>query len=196
MRRVHPKILRVFQGFLREAEVNERCPGLCALGISWQTAQNKALRRSLGLRGAEGILITKAGGSVKGVLEPGDVVTDVAGAPVADDGLYTTRSREGSRGAPYHVKRRVGDEIDVGFVRAGALRVREGHPEAAGAARAGRRRVGREPVLCDTGRSRAAAPCRPRSGTPSTTRRPTRTRATSPRSTASLRMKSWSGPRR
>ena len=40
----------VVEAFLREAELNERCPGLCALGISWQTAQNKALRRSLGLR--------------------------------------------------------------------------------------------------------------------------------------------------
>ena len=84
----------VVEAFLREAELNERCPGLCALGISWQTAQNKALRRSLGLRGAEGILITKAGGSVKGVLEPGDVVTNVAGAPVADDGTIQLRGAE------------------------------------------------------------------------------------------------------
>ena len=93
---MHPKILRkkIPHRFLREAELNERCPGLCALGISWQTAQNKALRRSLGLRGAEGILITKAGGSVKGVLEPGDVVTNVAGAPVADDGTIQLRGAE------------------------------------------------------------------------------------------------------
>ena len=109
--------------FLREAEVNERCPGLCALGISWQTAQNKALRRSLGLRGAEGILITKAGGSVKGVLEPGDVVSSVAGAPVADDGTIQLRGAERVHVAHAITSRRVGDEIDVGFVRAGALRV-------------------------------------------------------------------------
>ena len=52
--------------FLREAELNERCPGLCALGISWQTAQNKALRRSLGLRGAE--LLSGVPGHVGGAL--------------------------------------------------------------------------------------------------------------------------------
>ena len=113
----------VVEAFLREAELNERCPGLCALGISWQTAQNKALRRSLGLRGAEGILITKAGGSVKGVLEPGDVVTNVAGAPVADDGTIQLRGAERVHVAHLITSRRVGDEIDVGFVRAGALRI-------------------------------------------------------------------------
>ena len=57
------------------------------------------------------------------MLEPGDVVTNVAGAPVADDGTIQLRGAERVHVAHLITSRRVGDEIDVGFVRAGALRV-------------------------------------------------------------------------
>ena len=113
----------VVEKFLEEATLSARCPGLCALGISWQTAQNKALRRSLGLQGTEGVLVTRASGSSKGVLEPGDVVSSVGGSPVAEDGSIQLRGAERIPVAHAITSKRVGDVVDVGFVRAGAPRV-------------------------------------------------------------------------
>ena len=49
-------------------------------------------------------------------------MTSVAGAPVADDGTIQLRGAERVHVAHLITSRRVGDEIDVGFVRAGALR--------------------------------------------------------------------------
>ena len=57
------------------------------------------------------------------MLEPGDVVTNVAGAPRRRRRYDTITGAERGPTPPHLItSRRVGDEIDVGFVRAGALR--------------------------------------------------------------------------
>ncbi|MBL4771337.1 MAG: trypsin-like peptidase domain-containing protein [Planctomycetes bacterium] len=64
-------------------------PTVPSLSIAWQTMQNPVMRLSLGLdEGASGVLVTHVdyGGAAWGVLQAGDVVMNLGGYPIANNG--------------------------------------------------------------------------------------------------------------
>lgn len=92
------------------------------LGIRWQTLENPALRRSVGLKEKEtGILIHSVdhGTSADGVLRPGDALVEIGGEAIANNG--TVRYRDAFRTA-FDVmlgESYVGEEMPIAFVRDG-----------------------------------------------------------------------------
>jgi hypothetical protein len=71
-----------------------------ALGLSTQGLENPALRRHLGLPdGKSGVLVLSVdyGGSAWGTLEPGDVILEIAGMPIANNSTVHFRGRYRTR---------------------------------------------------------------------------------------------------
>ena len=67
------------------------------LGVYWQSLENPALRASLGLGDRSGVLVRAVDydSSAWGTLRPGDVLLEIAGHPIADNGTirYADRYR-------------------------------------------------------------------------------------------------------
>jgi len=97
-----------------------RFDGFPELGIEWQAVENKALRESLGLaRDETGGLVKRVnhGGTLAGVVQPGDVILSIDGVEVAAD-LTTLLRGTGRVAASYAIQRKqVGDEIEIGIAR-------------------------------------------------------------------------------
>ena len=71
--------------------------GLCNLGVSTQTCENPALRRRLRAGDREGVLVTKVaalGCGNKAGFKSGDMIIQVDGTPVANDGTVPLRKSE------------------------------------------------------------------------------------------------------
>lgn len=102
--------------------VHRGSPRLPSLGVHLQLLQSPVLRRSLKMREGEhtGVLISRVdfGASARGVLLPGDVVMQMDGLPIANDGscvLYHRRLALIS-----NVQRRfVGDKVPLMILRDG-----------------------------------------------------------------------------
>ena len=88
------KQVPVINHFLRDLEANGRYTGFCELGASWQNLENAGARAALGLPpGLTGVLVTKADAlaPAAAALKRGDVLTHLAGTPIADDGTFLFR---------------------------------------------------------------------------------------------------------
>ncbi len=109
----------IIQRFLEEVKLG-RYRGVPALGVAVEGMENTSLRRYYGLRdGQPGILVTKVayGSSAWGKIQEEDVLTSIAGYPIAND--MTISFRPGERvdfDYPVNV-RHVGDAIAVGLLR-------------------------------------------------------------------------------
>ncbi len=99
-------------------------PAIPSLSIAWQTMQNPILRLSKGLdEGSSGVLVTHVdfGGAAWGVIEVGDVLLDVGGYSIANNG--TIFFDEKYRMALHAVlgMHFVGEEIPVQVLRDGKV---------------------------------------------------------------------------
>ena len=93
------------------------------LGVYWQSLENPALRASLGLGDRSGVLVRAVDydSSAWGTLRPGDVLLEIAGHPIADNGTirYADRYR-----TSYWVllgELGIGERLDFRILREGAL---------------------------------------------------------------------------
>lgn len=117
----------VFARFLEVDEDTEmgEIQSVAGLSFTWQKLENKAIRSSLGLdvldgNNRSGILVTSVDefGAVAGVLQNDDVVVEVEGVNVGNQGSIIV---EGNRIQFMHLvtSRAVGDTLHVGIVREG-----------------------------------------------------------------------------
>ena len=110
----------VVEHFLRDVE-SPPYEGFPELGLTVQQLESSAHRKYLGLpRSRRGVLVTQVhyGSSCWNVLQPGDVLLKVDGAPIAADG--TAKLEDGARIEFQHVPsmRYVGEEISLQVYRA------------------------------------------------------------------------------
>lgn len=106
--------------FLRDL-ADQRVDGIPNLGFTYQTLENEALRRRLGLReGETGIRVNEIarGSSADGLLRPDDVILEIAGDPVYNDGRI-----------PFRRDQRIGLGVHV-FPAASATACRSASPGA------------------------------------------------------------------
>ncbi len=112
----------VIEHFLRDMN-DGKYRGFPSLGVVTQALESDAHRRALGLspRRDDGVLVTQVvyEGSGWGTVEPGDVLLEVDGVPIASDGTVPIRDGE-VIDFPYVVLRRhVGDEMPLRIHRQG-----------------------------------------------------------------------------
>jgi S1-C subfamily serine protease len=102
-----------------------RVDGVPTLRLRTQKLENPALKASLGVpEGEKGVLLktVAAASPAAGVLLPGDVLTEVDGFDVADDGTVEFRENERTD-LTYGVDRhQVGETVTLRFLRDGAIR--------------------------------------------------------------------------
>ena len=109
----------VINHFLKDVE-DGKFDGFPDDGVLAQPMENEALRDYHGMKkGETGVLVVMVayGGSAYGHIQPGDVVTEIDGVPVANDGsiLMTDDLRVS---ADYLVRKRfLGDEIELSIIR-------------------------------------------------------------------------------
>jgi S1-C subfamily serine protease len=114
----------VVQHFL--ADVSDgRFDGSPELAAWWQPVVNAAHRRRAGLAdGQGGILVTGLlpAGTGRGALEKGDIITEIDGVKVDDEGMIALA--EGARLSPDYLvaRKQVGEEVTLGVLRRGAPR--------------------------------------------------------------------------
>lgn len=114
----------VVEHFLRDV-VRGEALGFPELGLSTQALESNAHRRSLGLTSTHGgVLVTRVDhrGPAAGVLEAGDVLTEVAGVEIANDGTVPLREGEMIDYAHLVSAHHVGDPLALRFVRAKEMR--------------------------------------------------------------------------
>ena len=102
---------------------SQEIPGL---SIQTQLLENKALRQSVGLTGKEsGILVTAVefDGATWGVLQPGDVLMEVDGHRVENNGTTRYAGNIRTRFDVVLSEKFVGDRIPISFKRDGETRV-------------------------------------------------------------------------
>ena len=97
--------------------------GVPDLGAYWQKIESDSLREFLGMKPEQtGVRVSRVvhGSSAHGVLEADDVITHVAGIPIACDGSIVLRG-EHDRVSFEHVvsERQVGDELAITVIRRG-----------------------------------------------------------------------------
>ena len=100
--------------------------GVPDLGVYWQRIESDSLREFLGMKPEHtGVRVSRVvhGSSAHGVLEVDDVITHVAGHPIACDGSIVLRG-EHDRVGFEHVasERQVGDTLELSIVRRGEAR--------------------------------------------------------------------------
>lgn len=99
-----------------------RYDGFPSMGIVMQDAENNDLRRYYHLpERCGGVIVLKIapGSPADGVLKPGDVVLEIDGCPVAEDGTVEFRSRQRTSAAYAVQRHQVGDRIPVKLLRQG-----------------------------------------------------------------------------
>lgn len=99
---------------------NGRYEGIPTLGVTFQEMENPAMRRAYGLaEDATGVLINKIqyDSSAWGVLQPGDVLTRLAGMPIGQNGSVTLRGEERVDFGHIIASRQTGEEIEAEVVR-------------------------------------------------------------------------------
>lgn len=115
----------VLRQFLADAQ-QPPYRGFARVGVAWQELTNPALREYLGLQPEEGgVRITRvlAHGAAAGVLEVGDVILEVGGAPVETNGQFN-HPLYGRLDLPllFTDGRRPGDAVDLRILRGGERR--------------------------------------------------------------------------
>jgi S1-C subfamily serine protease len=121
---VPPPIIRAF---LDGVERNKQ-PEIPALGITTQNLENPLLRRQLGLTPTErgvAVLHVDYGGSAYSFLEPRDVITAIAGLPIANNGTVQYMGDYRTRYDVVLGHRYIGDLIELEVKRAGVSRTVE-----------------------------------------------------------------------
>ena len=111
----------VIEQFLKGAETST-APPVPGYGLWTQAMENPFLRQRHGLRdGQSGVLLTAVeyGGSGHGRLQAGDVLLEVDGHPVANNGTIRFRDRVRTGIEALLTEHQVGDTVPVRYVRQG-----------------------------------------------------------------------------
>ena len=114
----------VVERFLRDLEDGDY-DGIPALGLSWQSIENEALRKMYALGKQEtGVLVTSVAAEMPadGQIEEGDVIVSIDRHDVAGDGTVEFRPQERTSMDYYVQQHQIGDRIHVGLIRSGAHR--------------------------------------------------------------------------
>lgn len=115
---VPPPVLRWFLS----AAQSQRDLELPAIGVVTQNLENPLVRKQLGLRDNQrGVAVIEVdhGGSAEGVLRPRDVVTAIAGMPIANNGTVSYLTHFRTRFDVALVGHCVGDTVRLDIIRAG-----------------------------------------------------------------------------
>ena len=115
---VPPPVIRAFL----DGVAAGKKPEVPALGILTQNLENPFLRRQLGVDGgAAGIVVVQIdhGGSCDGTLQLRDVITHVAGLPIANNGTVSWNGKHRTRYDVVLGTRYVGDTMRLGILRGG-----------------------------------------------------------------------------
>ena len=121
---VPPPIIR---SFLDGVEKGKR-PDIPALGITTQNLENPLLRKQLGLKdGERGVVVLHVdySGSADGVLQERDVITAIAGLPIANNGTIQFMSRYRTRYDVVLGYRYIGDKLKLDIKRDGKMKTVE-----------------------------------------------------------------------
>lgn len=114
-------VIRRFYADIRDGKYD----GTPALGLYYEKIENPAFRRKYRLSpGQGGVLVTRLAyqGSCWGVLREGDVLVTLAGKPVEQDGTVEFRKNERVKFTWLLNPFQVGDKVEIGVVRDGALK--------------------------------------------------------------------------
>jgi S1-C subfamily serine protease len=118
---VPPPIIRAF---LDGVDLGKR-PEIPALGITTQNLENPLLRRQLGLNASErGVVVLHVdyAGSADTHLQPRDVITSIAGLPIANNGTVQYMGNYRTRYDVVLGHRYIGDKVEMGIKRGGIAR--------------------------------------------------------------------------
>ncbi len=111
----------VIQHFLMDIKTGER-NGIPGMGIMTQRLENPGMRRRQGMEEDEtGVLLIHVidGAAADGILQPGDVLLEIEGEAIADDGTVEFRSQERTSMSYFVQRRQVGEEIQLRILRDG-----------------------------------------------------------------------------
>ncbi|HTJ44616.1 MAG TPA: serine protease [Kofleriaceae bacterium] len=117
----------VIRAFLDGITLGKR-PDVPALGITTQNLENALLRRQLGVPAASSgvaVVAVDHGGSSDGVLEVRDVITQIDGLPIANNGTIQYLTRHRTRYDVVLGNRYIGDRVELEILRRGERRTVE-----------------------------------------------------------------------
>ncbi len=117
----------IIHAFLEGVERGKQ-PEIPALGITTQNLENPLLRKQLGLNANErgvAVLHVDCDGSAFGLLEPRDVITAIAGLPIANNGTVQYMGDYRTRYDVVLGHRYIGDLVELEIKRAGTFRTVE-----------------------------------------------------------------------
>lgn len=109
----------VIQHFLADIASGER-NGIPGLGVQTQRLENPDMRRRHGMQDDEsGVLLISViyGSAADGILEAGDVLLEIEGEAIADDGTVEFRPQERTSLSYFVQRRQVGEEIQLKILR-------------------------------------------------------------------------------
>mmetsp|Transcript_7139 Transcript_7139/g.26259 ORF Transcript_7139/g.26259 Transcript_7139/m.26259 type:complete len:550 (+) Transcript_7139:192-1841(+) len=112
----------IVEHFLREFHRDMTFKGVCGLDFKWQNMENTYLRQFHKMeRHHTGVLVYKCDplSSAAHVIKPRDVVMEVDGLSVADDGTFEFRGHERIDFSHLVTLHSVGDQVDVRILRDG-----------------------------------------------------------------------------
>ncbi|MFO0552676.1 MAG: trypsin-like peptidase domain-containing protein [Polyangiaceae bacterium] len=99
-----------------------KTPQFASLGVVWQRLESDALRRSLGLKRADGgVLVARVAfeGSAWGSLEEGDVILSIDGEDIGPDGTVELRKGELVDHSHRIAVKSIGERVRFGILRQG-----------------------------------------------------------------------------
>ncbi|RKX32771.1 MAG: hypothetical protein DRP22_01695 [Verrucomicrobia bacterium] len=111
----------VIRHFLEDIS-DGRYDGFPSLGVVLQETENRDMKRYFGMSPeGEGVLVLKVapGSPADGVIHPGDILLEVDGCPVAEDGTVEFRHRQRTSVAYCIQRHQIGDTIPVKLLRNG-----------------------------------------------------------------------------
>jgi len=114
-------VIRQFLADIKDGEIK----GIPTLGSAIQQLENEAFRKALGMKdGQTGVRVVKVarGSSADGKLEPDDVLLEIEGHQIFNDGRVPFRQGGKISFGYYYVTRQVGDPIRIHILRAGKER--------------------------------------------------------------------------
>jgi S1-C subfamily serine protease len=114
----------VVQHFFHDLE-DGKVDGVPSLGLVMQEMENPDLKRSVGMSEDQtGLLVNNVlpGSPCAGMIAEGDVILDIEGHEIADDGTVEFRRKERTSASYYLQKHQIGESVSLSVLSSGAVR--------------------------------------------------------------------------
>jgi len=111
----------VIKHFLQDMQ-DGRCDGIPHIGIGFQSMENPNLKKMYGLHDHRtGVLVTDIlpGSPAEDRIRNGDIIVEIAGLSIADDGTVEFRPNERTHFSFYVQQQQIGEEIEFNVLRNG-----------------------------------------------------------------------------